>query len=101
MLLSASIQVQNGLAAYTTWTSIATLINLTIVLSYDAGMSESDAATLTLSLLSAEVLVWYDALHHTAAAFLILIGQTAYSKGLIHYSNRSSTVTCVMEALRI
>lgn len=58
MLSSALIQVQNGLAVYTTWTSIATLINLTIVVSYDAGMSKSDAATLSLSLLSVEVLVW-------------------------------------------
>ncbi|XP_017308183.1 uncharacterized protein si:ch211-161h7.5 [Ictalurus punctatus] len=53
------ILVQNGLAVYTTWTSIATLINLTIVVSYDAGMSKSDAATLSLSLLSVEVLVWF------------------------------------------
>lgn len=58
MLSSALTQVQNGLAVYTTWTSIATLINLTIVLSYDAGMNESHAATLSLSLLSVEVLVW-------------------------------------------
>lgn len=52
------IQVQNGLAVYATWTSIATLINLTIVVHYDAGMSESHAATLSLSLLSVAVLVW-------------------------------------------
>ncbi|KAF5903615.1 uncharacterized protein DAT39_006696 [Clarias magur] len=51
------ILVQNGLAAYTTWTSVATLINLTVVLSYDAGMSQSDAAALSLSLLSVELLV--------------------------------------------
>ncbi|KAK3541449.1 hypothetical protein QTP86_025950 [Hemibagrus guttatus] len=53
------ILVQNGLATYATWTSIATLINLTIVVSYNAGMSKSDAATLSLSLLSAEVLIWF------------------------------------------
>ncbi|XP_026794068.3 uncharacterized protein si:ch211-161h7.5 [Pangasianodon hypophthalmus] len=53
------ILVQNGLAVYTTWTSIATLINLTIVVSYDAGMSKSGAATLSLSLLLVEVIVWF------------------------------------------
>ncbi|TSK98421.1 hypothetical protein Baya_5335 [Bagarius yarrelli] len=58
-LWSVRILVQNGLAVYATWTSIATLINLTIVVSYSGGMSNSDAATLSLSLLSAEVLVWF------------------------------------------
>ncbi|MCI4391561.1 hypothetical protein PGIGA_G00135850 [Pangasianodon gigas] len=53
------ILVQNGLAVYTTWTSIATLINLTIVVSYNAGMSKSGAATLSLSLLLVEVLIWF------------------------------------------
>ncbi|KAL7840780.1 hypothetical protein AOLI_G00261030 [Acnodon oligacanthus] len=51
--------VQNGLALYATWTSIATLINFTVVLSYEAGMSPSDAATLSLSLLLVEVAVWF------------------------------------------
>ncbi|XP_037389965.1 uncharacterized protein si:ch211-161h7.5 [Pygocentrus nattereri] len=53
------ILVQNGLAVYATWTSIATLINFTIVVSYEAGMSQSDAATLSASLLLVEVAVWF------------------------------------------
>uniref|UniRef100_A0A3B4XP38 Uncharacterized LOC111656236 n=1 Tax=Seriola lalandi dorsalis TaxID=1841481 RepID=A0A3B4XP38_SERLL len=38
------LQVQNGVMIYTTWTTIATLINLTIVLTYDVKMSPTDAA---------------------------------------------------------
>lgn len=43
---------------YTTWTTIATLINLTIVLSYDAKMAPSDAATLSYSVLAVVLVVW-------------------------------------------
>ncbi|XP_072513724.1 uncharacterized protein [Salminus brasiliensis] len=53
------VLVQNGLAVYATWTTIATLINLTIVVCYDAGMSRSDAATLSLSFLLVEVVAWF------------------------------------------
>lgn len=51
--------IQNGVAIYTTWTTIATLINLTIVMTYEANMSGSDAATVSLCLLTVEVLVWF------------------------------------------
>ncbi|XP_062841302.1 uncharacterized protein si:ch211-161h7.5 [Trichomycterus rosablanca] len=53
------ILVQNGIAVYTTWTSIASLINFTITLSYDAGMNKTDAATLALSLLLVAVIAWF------------------------------------------
>ncbi|XP_029935815.1 uncharacterized protein LOC115379233 [Myripristis murdjan] len=53
------VLVQNGVATYTTWTTIATLINLTIVLSYDAKMSPTDAATISLSILTAVLLLWF------------------------------------------
>lgn len=43
---------------YTTWTTIATLINLTIVLTYNAEMSPTDAATVSYSVLSVLLLVW-------------------------------------------
>ena len=52
------LKVQNGVAMYTTWTTIATLINLTIVLIYEVHMSPTDAATIALSVLSAVLLVW-------------------------------------------
>ncbi|KAG9283315.1 hypothetical protein AMEX_G2070 [Astyanax mexicanus] len=53
------VLVQNGLAVYATWTSIATLINLAIVVSYNGSMDRSDAATLSLSLLLVEVAAWF------------------------------------------
>jgi len=53
------VLVQNGVAMYTTWTTIATLINLTIVLIYEVNMSPTDAATIALSVLSAMLLVWF------------------------------------------
>ncbi|KAK7881836.1 hypothetical protein WMY93_030245 [Mugilogobius chulae] len=53
------IIVQNGIMIYTTWTTIATLINLTIVLVYEAKMNPTDAATISYSLLSAVLLVWF------------------------------------------
>lgn len=52
------LQVQNGVMIYTTWTTIATLINLTIVLTYDAKMSPEDAATISYSCLAVVLLVW-------------------------------------------
>ncbi|AWP20610.1 Hypothetical protein SMAX5B_001879 [Scophthalmus maximus] len=53
------VLVQNGVMVYTTWTTIATLINLTIVLTYEVKMSPTDAATISYSLLSALLLVWF------------------------------------------
>ncbi|XP_076149566.1 uncharacterized protein LOC143133659 [Alosa pseudoharengus] len=52
------VLVQNGIAVYTTWTTIATLINLTIVLDV-SGVSKTDAATVSLCLLLIEVLGWF------------------------------------------
>ncbi|XP_070842771.1 uncharacterized protein [Chaetodon trifascialis] len=53
------VLVQNGVMVYTTWTTIATLINLTIVLTYEAKMSPEDAATISYSLLAAVLLLWF------------------------------------------
>ncbi|CAJ1082134.1 uncharacterized protein LOC117829331 [Xyrichtys novacula] len=53
------VLVQNGIAIYATWTTIATLVNLTIVLVADAKMSNSDAALLALSLLTVILVVWF------------------------------------------
>ncbi len=44
---------------YTTWTTIATLINLTIVLTYEANVSPLDAATVSYSILAVVLLVWW------------------------------------------
>nr|XP_046227984.1 uncharacterized protein si:ch211-161h7.5 [Scatophagus argus] len=53
------VLVQNGVAIYATWTTIASLVNLTIVLISNANMSQTDAATLTLSILTVVLLVWF------------------------------------------
>ncbi|KAL2097390.1 hypothetical protein ACEWY4_006597 [Coilia grayii] len=52
------ILVQNGIAIYTTWTTIATLINFTVVMNV-YGLSKTDAATVSLSFLLIEVLLWF------------------------------------------
>lgn len=52
------LQVQNGVMIYTTWTTIATLINLTIVLTYNVKMDPTDAATISYSILAAVLVVW-------------------------------------------
>lgn len=51
-------QVQNGIAIYATWTTVASLVNLSIVLIKDAKMSPEDAVTLSFSLLTVLLLVW-------------------------------------------
>ncbi|KAJ8418737.1 hypothetical protein AAFF_G00002360 [Aldrovandia affinis] len=53
------VLVQNGICVYTTWTTIATLINFNIVLSYEAGVSISDGGTVCLSILLTEVITWF------------------------------------------
>lgn len=56
--LLSLLQVQNGVAIYATWTTIASLVNLNIVLTNDANMSQADAATVSLSILTVVVVVW-------------------------------------------
>ncbi|XP_030016416.1 uncharacterized protein LOC115437333 [Sphaeramia orbicularis] len=50
--------VQNGLAVYTTWTSIASLINFALVL-HLWGVARSTAATASLCILFAEIMAWF------------------------------------------
>ncbi|XP_077471658.1 uncharacterized protein LOC144085863 [Stigmatopora argus] len=57
-LIFLTIFVQNGLAVYTTWTSIAALINFTLVLQL-WGVAKSTAATVSLCLLFAELVAWF------------------------------------------
>ncbi|XP_069029394.1 uncharacterized protein [Embiotoca jacksoni] len=52
------ILVQNGLAVYTTWTSIASLINFSLVL-HLWGVDKHTAATASLCILFAEVVGWF------------------------------------------
>ncbi|TSO05372.1 hypothetical protein Baya_9495 [Bagarius yarrelli] len=52
------VLVQNSIATYATWTSIATLLNLVVVLGIKA-MSPMNAATVALCLLLLEVIIWF------------------------------------------
>lgn len=53
-----NVQVHNGLALYTTWTAIASLINFSLVL-HLWGVSRSTAATASLCILFGEVMTWW------------------------------------------
>lgn len=54
----AARQVQNGLALYMTWTSIATLLNFAVVLIYKWNVSNEKATTASLSILALSLVVW-------------------------------------------
>ncbi|XP_062377580.1 uncharacterized protein LOC134066305 isoform X2 [Sardina pilchardus] len=53
------ILVQNGIATYMTWTTLATLINLAIVMDYDGQLSRADAGTVCLSFLTVLMILWF------------------------------------------
>ncbi|XP_062891300.1 uncharacterized protein LOC134338921 isoform X2 [Mobula hypostoma] len=53
------ILVQNGIAVYATWTTIATLLNFAVVLTYSANISTVTSGTTCLSLLAIEVVLWF------------------------------------------
>ncbi|XP_062377771.1 uncharacterized protein LOC134066439 [Sardina pilchardus] len=53
------ILVQNGVAMYATFTSIVTLLKLTIVLQYTVKMNSSNSAIISLSFLLATILIWF------------------------------------------
>ncbi|XP_029930465.1 uncharacterized protein LOC115375216 [Myripristis murdjan] len=57
-LFCLRVLVQNGLALYATWTSIATLINFSLVLNL-WGVAKSTAATASLCILFAELVGWF------------------------------------------
>ncbi|XP_009280884.1 PREDICTED: uncharacterized protein LOC103901687 [Aptenodytes forsteri] len=53
------ILVQNGLALYATWTTIATLLNFAIVLIYKWNVSNETATTASLSILALNLVIWF------------------------------------------
>lgn len=57
MVAAVLVQVHNGLALYTTWTAIASLINFALVLQL-WGVERGTAATAALCILFGEVAVW-------------------------------------------
>uniref|UniRef100_H3BA93 Si:dkey-29d8.3 n=1 Tax=Latimeria chalumnae TaxID=7897 RepID=H3BA93_LATCH len=53
------VLVQNGVAVYATWTTIATLLNFAAVLTYSGNVSLETAGTVALSILLIEVVSWF------------------------------------------
>ena len=53
------VLVSNGLALYATWCTIASLLNLTMALTYVHGVSQDIASTISLVILAVEVIVWF------------------------------------------
>ncbi|XP_038664410.1 uncharacterized protein LOC119972152 [Scyliorhinus canicula] len=53
------ILVQNGVAVYATWTTVATLINFAIVLTYSGGITTATSGTVSLSILAFKVVLWF------------------------------------------
>ncbi|XP_072323257.1 uncharacterized protein [Scyliorhinus torazame] len=51
--------VQNGVAVYATWATIATLINFAIVLTYSGGITTVTSGTVSLSILAFKVVLWF------------------------------------------
>ncbi|XP_067421469.1 uncharacterized protein [Emydura macquarii macquarii] len=53
------ILVQNGIALYATWTTIATLLNFTVVLVFNGNVSNKIATTTSLCILTFELVIWF------------------------------------------
>ena len=53
------VLVNNGLALYTTWSTIASLLNLTMAISYVHGVAQDVASTIALVILAVEIIVWF------------------------------------------
>ncbi|XP_062972065.1 uncharacterized protein LOC134392037 [Elgaria multicarinata webbii] len=53
------ILVQNGIAVYATWTTIATLLNFTVVLIYIGNVSDRTATITSLCILFFELIIWF------------------------------------------
>ncbi|XP_064643822.1 uncharacterized protein LOC135497817 [Lineus longissimus] len=52
------IFTENGLAIYATWTTIATLLNTAMVLTYELGLAVDVASTVALGILTVLIAVW-------------------------------------------
>lgn len=53
------VLVNNGLALYATWCTIASLINLTMAIAYFHGVDQDVACTISLVILAVEIIVWF------------------------------------------
>ena len=53
------VLVNNGLGMYATWTTIASLLNMTMAISYFHGVAQDVSCTIALSILAVELIVWF------------------------------------------
>ncbi|KAE8601027.1 hypothetical protein XENTR_v10013503 [Xenopus tropicalis] len=53
------ILAQNGIAFYTTWTTIACLLNFSVCLTYNGGITSSTSVTVALAILAFEMVLWF------------------------------------------
>lgn len=53
------VLVNNGLALYATWCTIASLLNMTMAIAYFHGVAQDIACTIALSILAVEIIVWF------------------------------------------
>ncbi|XP_078365005.1 uncharacterized protein LOC144649392 [Oculina patagonica] len=53
------VLVNNGVALYATWCTIASLLNLTMALAYFHGVAQDVACTISLVILAVEIIVWF------------------------------------------
>ena len=53
------VLVNNGLGMYATWTTIASLLNMTMAISYFHGVAQDVGCTIALSILAVELIVWF------------------------------------------
>ncbi|XP_031558048.1 uncharacterized protein LOC116294562 [Actinia tenebrosa] len=51
--------VHNGIAFYATWTTVASLLNMTIAITYVHDVANATASTVALVILTLEILVWF------------------------------------------
>lgn len=57
--IATQILVNNGIALYATWCTIASLLNLAMAITYFHGVEQDVASTISLGILALEVLVWF------------------------------------------
>ena len=57
--IAMQVLVNNGVAVYATWCTIASLLNLTMAIAYFHGVDQDVASTISLVILAVEVVVWF------------------------------------------
>ena len=57
--IATQVLVNNGIALYATWCTIASLLNLAMAITYFHGVAQDVASTISLVILALEVIVWF------------------------------------------